>query len=183
MKNVVILHGYGETPKSFWLPYVKKELEERRYKVSVPKLPNANDPKLNEQLEYVLKNETFGEETVLIGHSSGCPLILAFLENISVKIKLAILVAGYARPLKLDPKGTKNIKENFDWIKIQKNCEKFVIINSYNDPWGADDKQGRAIFDHLKDESIMIVNAEGHMGSDRFNQPYEEFPFLLKLID
>lgn len=183
MKSVVILHGYGGNPKSVWFPYVKKELEERGYSVSVPKLPNTDDPKLDEQLEYILKNETFGDETVLIGHSSGCPLILAVLENISVKVKLAILVAGYVRPLKVDPKGTKNIKEKFDWEKIRNNCEKFIIINSYNDPWGADDKQGRVIFDHLKGKSIMIVNGEGHMGSEKFNQPYKEFPFLLKLID
>ena len=67
MNNVVILHGYGEIPDSFWFPYVKNGLEEKGYKVSIPNLPNTDNPKLDEQLKYVLSNETFGEENVLSG--------------------------------------------------------------------------------------------------------------------
>src|SRR3990167_4408055 len=54
MKNVVIFYGYSETPQSFWYPYVKKTLENKGYKVVIPKLPNTNDPKLDEQLEFSL---------------------------------------------------------------------------------------------------------------------------------
>lgn len=30
---------------------------------------------------------------------------------------------------------------------------------------------------------MLIINNEGHMGSDTFKQPYKEFPLLLKLIE
>jgi hypothetical protein len=36
------------------------------------------------------------------------------------------------------------------------------------------------MFEHLG--GTLIINNEGHMGSDSFHQPYKAFPFLLKLI-
>ena len=43
------------------------------------------------------------------------------------------------------------------------------------------DKQGRKMFDNLG--GTLITNNEGHMGSDSFNQPYKEFPFLLRMVE
>ncbi len=179
-KNITILHGYGETPDSFWYPYVKKQLESKGYTVFIPQLPHTDNPNLPEQLDFALQHIHFDTQTILIGHSSGCPLILAILENISPTIHQAIFVAGYATPLTVGRKNTKNIKEHFDWNTIKKHCEKFIFINAQNDPWGADDKQGKIMFDNLG--GILIINQEGHMGSDTFKQPYKEFPFLVSLL-
>ncbi len=181
MKQVIIFHGYGETPNHYWYPYLKKELEPKGYKVIIPALPNTNDPKLSEQLEFALNNLDFSEDTILIGHSSGVPLILAILEKIPTVIYKTICVAGYTTPLKVGEKDTKNIKESFDWDTIKKHCREFIFINSDNDPWGADDKQGKIMHKNLGGE--LVINHEGHMGSDTFKQSYKKFPHLLKLID
>lgn len=37
------------------------------------------------------------------------------------------------------------------------------------------------MLDHLGGMQI-IKHGEGHMGSDKFKQPYKEFPLLIKLI-
>lgn len=180
MKNVIILHGTGETDQSFWLPYIKEELSKKGYSVSIPNLPDSDSPTLKVQLPAALK-EHFDEDTILIGHSSGCPLILSVLENINVTIKQAILVSGFARPLepgKLEPM----VQEIYNWEKIRTNCKDFIYLNSDNDPWGCNDKEGRYLLDHTGGK-LIIMKGEGHMGSDSFNQPYKEFPFLLKLID
>lgn len=182
MSNVVILHGYAETPKSFWIPYVKGELDKKGYKVFVPQLPNTDNPKLEEQLLYVLENLTLDAETILIGHSSGASLILALLETAKVKVKQSILVAGYCLPLKIQAAETKNIKPEYDWEKIKNNCDDFIFLNSDNDPWGADDAQGRYMLDKIGQGKLVIMKGEGHMGSDSYNQPYKEFPFLVTLV-
>jgi len=79
------------------------------------------------------------------------------------------------------PNGPKTIlQDKYDWQKIKEHCQDFVFINSINDPWGCNDKQGRIMFDNLG--GTLVINQEGHMGSDTFHQPYKEFPLLIKLL-
>ncbi|HUD44430.1 MAG TPA: hypothetical protein VMR41_02725 [Patescibacteria group bacterium] len=56
MRNVIVLHGWGGIPQSFWFPYLKKELEHEKCSFCIPQLPNTDNPKLAEQSEFVLKN-------------------------------------------------------------------------------------------------------------------------------
>lgn len=182
MKNVVILHGTSETKDSFWFPWLTKELEKKNYAVSLPALPYADYPALKKWLPVALK-ENYTPETILIGHSAGCPLQLSILENINIRIKQAILVSGYARPKSDNPKPEPILQNTYNWEKIGDNVEDIIFINSDNDPWGCDDIEGRFMLDQLGKGKLIIMKGEGHMGSDKFKQPYKEFPFLLKLID
>lgn len=175
MTQVIILHGTGCNPELYWYPYIKNNLEEKGYNVLVPSLPNTDEANLNEWLPFVLENVNINEDTILIGHSSGSPLILSVLENINLKIKQAILVAGF-----LDT-DSNILQKSYNWDKIRSNVDDIIFINSDNDPWGCDDKQGRKMFDKLGG-TLIIRHGEGHMGSTSYNQPYKEFPFLLSLI-
>jgi predicted alpha/beta hydrolase family esterase len=131
----------------------------------------------------VALKETYTSETILIGHSAGCPLQLSVLENINVKIKQAILVAGFAKKLKGDKEKQKILQDSYDWQKIANNVDDLIFINSDNDPWTCDDTEGRYMLDQIGKGKLIVMKGEGHMGSDTFKQPYKEFPFLLKLID
>ena len=68
MKNAIILQGAGETQESFWLPYVKDNLEKLGYDVWLPQLPDNDNPNINKTLPFVLKNGKFTEDTVIIAH-------------------------------------------------------------------------------------------------------------------
>lgn len=176
MTNVLILHGTGSSPNEYWHPYLKNELTKKGYTVSVPSLPNSNESNLHDWLPYVLKNETINEHTILIGHSAGSPLILSILENINCTVKQVILVAGF-----IDTLESKILQTHYNWERIRSHCQEFIFINSNDDPWQCDDTQGRKMFDHLGG-TLIIRHNQGHMGSHTFNQPYQEFPFLLSLI-
>lgn len=178
MKNAIIFHGSGGHPSSFWFPFVKEKLEEKGYRVWAPQLPNPDGERLDEWLPFALENGNFDEETVLVGHSSGCPLILSILENLDHPIKKAILVSGFARPISDVPKPI--LQESYNWEKIRKKCNDFVFVNSDNDPWGCNDKQGEYMKENLGGK--VIVMHDGHMGSEQFNQPYKEFPLIVELI-
>ena len=180
MKNVVILHGTGETDQSYWFPYAKRELEKKGYSVSIPLLPNPEEPDIKECLPIALK-EIYTAETILIGHSSGCAVILSILENINVQVKQALLVSGYARPYGEKKEPLKILQDSYNWEKIKANVSDLVFINSDNDPWGCNDVEGRYMLDHIGGK-LIIMKGEEHMGSNTFNQPYKEFPFLLRLI-
>lgn len=179
MKNAIILHGTGTTSNDFWFPYLKKELEERGYNVWLPQLPNAEKPNIHDWLPFILKNGTFSKDTIIIGHSAGSQIILSILENINKKVKQIILVSGYAKLLPKDRKSKK--LNNPDWKRIKSHAQNFVFINSDNDPWGCNDKQGKIMFDNLG--GTLIVRHEGHMGSTTYKQPYKKFPLILKIIE
>jgi len=179
MKNAVIFHGTGGNPGVYWIPWLASELEKLGYKVTVPALPNPNGPDINETLPSVLNTLHFDEETVLVGHSSGSSLMLSILENIEPRIKKAILVAGFYKQLPSGHNGM--VQDSYNWDRIKSHANEFVFINSDNDPWGCDDQMGREMQQHLGGE--LVVMHDGHMGSDSFNQPYREFPLLLKLIE
>ena len=181
MKNAIILHGTKDLNTDFWFPYIREKLEEKGYEVWLPQLPNSEVPNLRDWLTFVLENGTFSEETILIGHSAGAQLILSILEKLEKPVKQAIVVSGFAKALRATPENEKNT-EDFNWKKIKGKALDLIFINSDNDPWTCDDKQGRIMLDYLGG-TLIIPSGEGHMGSNFYNQPYIEFPLLAKLID
>lgn len=180
MKNVIIYHGTGGTPDSFWFPYIKQHLETNGYTVDIPQLPGTDHPTLESWLPFALKHGIFTNETILIGHSAGCPLILSILENIDVQINQVILVAGFSQPLSAEPDPI--LQDAYDWQTIKSHVQDLIFINSDDDPWGCNDQAGRVMFDHLGG-TFINPHGQGHMGSDAYNQPYQQFPLLLKLIN
>ncbi len=179
MKNAIILHGTGDSPDLFWFPYIKEKLEEKGFEVWLPQLPNAKKPNLKDWITFVLENGKFSNETVLIGHSAGAQLILSILENSNIKIQKAILVSGYAKPLPKTENDQKN-QDDFNWEKIKGKADEFILINSYNDPWECTDTQGKIMADNLHGK--LIIMHDGHVGSQKYNQSYKEFPLLATLI-
>jgi len=177
MKNAIILHGTECKPEDFWYMWLKKELEDNGYRVELPYREDMNRVPIAEYLPHIMAEHTLDDETILIGHSSGVPLILSMLQATSQKIHKAVLVAGFSEPLP----GTHDVilQENYDWDMIKQHAREFIIINSDNDPWGCDDKQGRKLFDNLG--GTLVIRHDGHFGSNTMNQPYKEFPLLKTL--
>lgn len=181
MKNAILFHGYGDSPESFWLPYIRHELEARGYSVWAPQLPNT-DLNIKTLLPYILQNGKFTSETVIISHSLGGLLTLAVLEKLSTKIKQAILVASFIEAKGKLEQFKPMLRRQYNWQAIREHVADFIVVNSDNDPWGCDDIQGRILFERVGG-TYIVRHGEGHMGSVLYNQPYLEFPFLLKLID
>lgn len=180
MKNAIIFHGTGCTPNSYWIPNTKTFLEKNGYEVWVPALPDTNVPDLSKWLPVALEGH-YSEETIIIGHSAGGPLVLSVLENINVTIHKAILVAGYSQ-MKGDDDNPLILQTEYNWEKIKHNVKDIVFINSSDDPWGCNDKEGLRLFEKLGG-TLILREGEGHMGSDSFHQPYTHFPLLEKLLE
>jgi len=182
MKNAIIFHGTGCTPDSYWFPSIKKHLETLGYDVSAPQLPDQDNPTLANWLPVALGG-VFTEETVIIGHSAGGPLVLSVLENIKVQIHKAILVAGFARPLRGDNGKVQPILQSkYNWEKIKKSAKDIIYLNSDNDPWTIDHEEGLYMY-RKTGGTLIIREGEGHMGSDSFHQPYTKFLLLEKLLE
>jgi predicted alpha/beta hydrolase family esterase len=179
MKNAIILHAMEDGPENHWYPWLKAQLEKRGYTVWVPQLPDTNNPQLAKQLPFVLENGEFSEETIIVGHSAGASLALAVLESLQVKVKQAILVAGFS----FYPGGDGIVKPAYDWEKIKAHVGEFVVVTSDNDPYGHDEVRGRVMLEMLAmDGSVQVLlKGQGHMSASN-DLKYKEFPFLLRLI-
>jgi uncharacterized protein len=182
MKTAVLLHGTGgDGNEYFWFKDTKAFLEESGFAVWWPSLPNPDKPNLPDALAYIDEcMPELDEESVIIGHSSACALILSILEQRNAQIAKAVLVSGFYKDIG-DGLSPLMLQEAYDWQKIRANTSEMYLLNSDNDPWGCDDKQAYSAAQKLG-VPLIVMFGEGHMGSSSFNQPYREFPLLKKLL-
>lgn len=183
-KVAVLLHGTGGNDTDyFWFEDTKQFLESRGFTVWWPQLPNTEKPELEETLASVTAGmPKLDQNSVIIGHSSACPLILTLLEREDLKVKQVILVAGFYQSI--DDEGFSELmlqKIEYDWKKIRNSASEIVLINSDNDPWGCDDAQARPVAEKLG-AKFILAEGQGHMGSGTFNQPYRKHAIVNHLL-
>jgi len=183
MTNVLILHGTGATPNSNWFMWLKGRLIGRGYRVWLPQLPDADTPSAATYTKYLLSNKDFkfGDETVLVGHSSGAVEILNLLQHLPkmTHVKAAILVSAFKDDLEMDELSGL-FEEPFDFEKIKQRCGKFIFIHSDNDPY--------CPLDHAKylaretNGEVVVFEGQGHFNTE-LSSDYEQFPEIIQFID
>ncbi len=175
-RRAIIFHGTAGHPNVCWYRWLGSRLESKGFQVEIPHYPTLNVEPIATFLPKVLAAHTFDEHTVLIGHSGGAALLLALLEHIPSTVAMAILAAGYMTP----PNDSEEpvLQPAYDWDRIRQNVRDIYFVNSITDPYGCDDKQGRAMFEHLG--GTQIIRDEGHFGSHVKDHP--TFELLDRLI-
>jgi leucyl-tRNA synthetase len=160
----VILHGYKSGPKYCWFPWLKRELEKRGHQVIVPQLPNPFLPNVANQVEFVMKNIIFDENTVLIGHSLGTVVGLRILERLKNPIKKFVLVSGLMEPKFKDkerPEVSILVNWKFNFSKIKKNAGEIVILEDQKD-FLIDEQQGEKLQKNLGGNLIKFEAKKTH---------------------
>lgn len=178
MAKLILIHGHSGRGTSHWNPYTKEHFEKAGWEVFAPDMPNSDNPVLEEWLEHLEKTTSLTEDTVIVGHSLGCPFICSVLKRSDVQIKKAILVGGLYNK---ERKASAFLEEDYEWEKIKNNVKEIFFINSTNDPFGCDEAEADFAFSKLGGTKI-IMEGQGHFGSGKHNQVYKEFPLLIKLI-
>ncbi len=184
MKNALILHGTNGNSKTNWFDWLRVELEKKGRQVWVPDLPQADKPNIDRYNQFIFanKNWQFTEETILIGHSSGAVAILGLLQALpeNVKVDTCYLVGSFRNDL-----GWEALKElflkpfNFDLIK--KKARRFVFIHSDNDPY-CPLEHAEFLAKKLGGE-LIVKKGQQHFSIITYGEKYQQFPFLLKLIE
>ena len=163
------------------MPWLKRKLEGLSWQVFVPSFPTPEGQELSRWLEIFKEyEESLDKNTIMVGYSLGVAFILRILEKTKSPIKAAFFVAGFVGSLGnpvFDKINKTFLEAPFDWQKIRKNCEKFFVFHSDNDPY-VSLKQGGVIARNLGTNLILVKNA-GH-----FNEKagYKKFELLLEKI-
>lgn len=181
MPNAIIIHGTGGHPEKNWFPWLKKELEALGCKVYIPQFPTPQNQSLKNWFKIFAKYKKYlNQDSIMVGRSLGVAFILNLLESINHPIKAAFLIAGFARLLDnpdFDPLNQTFVDKKFAWTKIKKNCRKFYVLHSDNDPYVPLDR-GEEIAKNLG-VKLTLIKGAGHFNTD---SGYTKFEFLLEKI-
>ncbi|HLD85449.1 MAG TPA: alpha/beta hydrolase [archaeon] len=181
MINVFIIHGSYGNPEENWFPWMKRELENEGYFVAIPAFPTPEGQKLNMWLDKLKEYDNyFDENTILIGHSMGCALLLRKLELLKNPVKAVFLIGGFTKDLwngKYSSIIDTFFEQPFDWHHIRDNSKHFEVYQSDNDPL-VPVSMGKDIAKNLGVKLVKIKNA-GHFNAAA---GYTKFPRLLENV-
>lgn len=191
MKRAFIIHGWGGDSKGDWFVWLKKELEVKGFIVVAPDMPDTWHPKISEWVNKI--KELVGsvdKETYFVGHSIGCQAIMRYLEQLpqDAKIGGAIFVAGWFNLTDetWDDEGytpeiaNQWINTPIDFGKIKLHTNKFIVINSDDDPYVP--LSDTELFKNNLGAGIIMLKNKGHVaGEDGSTDLPEVLDELLKM--
>lgn len=185
-KRVFIVHGWGGSPnQKDWIPWLKKELENKGYLVKAPYMPNSGNPKIQTWIPYL--NQVVGDvnqNTLFVGHSIGCQAIIRYLESLPYNKKVggAIFVAGFFTLDYLETEGDKRIaapwlETPIDFGKVKLHSDKFIAIFSDNDPDVS--LSNKEKFEEKLGAKTIVEHQKGHFSEDA---GITQLPIALKSV-
>ncbi|MBI4158858.1 alpha/beta fold hydrolase [Candidatus Woesearchaeota archaeon] len=187
MKKIYLIHGWGGSPEEPMHKWIKKKLEDERFEVAVPEMPNTDEPKIDawiSKIESIVKNPD--KNVTLIGHSIGCQAILRYLETLNKEVvKKVILVAPWMcldeKTIEEEGEEVKEIARPWvetpiNWKKVKKHSDKFVCIFSDNDYYVPLSNQ--EMFKKELNAEIIIQHEKGHFTKE---DNVKELPIILEL--
>ena len=172
-KRVFIIHRWDGTPNSDWYPWIKKELENKDFKVEIPIMPNTSEPRIDSWITYLKKVVgKLDDKTYFIGHSIGCQTIMRFLEkeNYNDKIGQLVFVAGWFKLDNLENKEIEKIASPWinmpiDFDKVKQKISKLTVFLSDNEPYGFINENAK-IFKEKLSAKVIIEKNKGHFTED-----------------
>ncbi len=170
-KRVFIVHGWGDYPQKDWLPWLKERLEDVDFEVSIPAMPNPNEPTIDAWIRYLASEVgTPDQDTYFVGHSIGCQTILRYLETIDASIGGAVFVAGWFTLSDLETEeekiiGKPWIETPIDFAHVRRICSKMIAIFCDDDPVVPFEPNRAAYREHLN-PTFVIEHSKGHFTAD-----------------
>lgn len=188
-KTALILHGNGGNGQKNWYPWLRKELENRGYVVFTPDMPESDKPILEKWIDALTPLlPVINKETIIIGHSLGCPTAIQFVSQNKLQVKKLILVAPthpqmeWNEIYKTHDKKNAEQMEKFtkvavDWDLVQKSCQQIIGLFSDNDKYIP--KSTLDLYQHDLPGTYHLYKGKGHFNhSDKIF----ELPELLEMI-
>lgn len=179
--NVFIIHGTKATSQSNWFPWLKDELKKIGANVIVPAFPTPENQSLASWTAAFEKYlPELDENSIVIGHSLGPVFLLSVIAKLDHPIKAAFFVAPFLQSIGISEYDALNrtfVTAKFDWEKIKKNCRKFYVLFSDNDPYVPRPASG-AVARRLNVNPVIIPGGQ-HLNAEA---GYNKFDLLLKKI-
>jgi len=182
--KVIIIHGCPSdkekamdsekrTYDKHWIPWTRKQLEEKGIEVETPLMPEPWNADYNEWKKEFEKLD-INENSILIGHSCGGAFLVRWLGETGARIKKLILVA----PAKKLP-GMEKKKIKFYGFETNKDIKNNVgeIIIFVSDDESAGIRKSVKLYEKELDARVIELKEHGHYILEDMGT--EEFPELI----
>lgn len=170
MKRAFIVHGWDGAPDEGVFPWLKEQLEERRFEVHVPAMPDPLHPRIETWVPYLAgRVGSFDEETFFVGHSIGAQTVLRYLASLHEDSRVggAVFLAGWLNltDAAYEDEDDRDIgrpwrETPIDWERARHVVKRFVAIFSDDDPLvPLSDKE---LFRERLGAEIVVEHGKGH---------------------
>lgn len=181
--NYLLIHGSFGSPFSNWIPYLRKEIENRNLEVYTPDFPIGvgyqNYENWSNLMKVYVKSNIINENTIIFAHSIAPIFVCKFLVENKIKVKRLVFICGFNHYFGID-KDYDAVNESmyFDNLTDVKNyCDDIVCFYSDNDPYVKYEAEKE--FANAITENQIVISGGGHLNSE---SGYAEFPELLKYL-
>ncbi|OGE90068.1 MAG: hypothetical protein A3E29_03090 [Candidatus Doudnabacteria bacterium RIFCSPHIGHO2_12_FULL_48_16] len=166
-RNYVILHGWDSNSKDPKYAAIKKEIEKTGAVCALPDLPSTSKPTEAEQVEFVLKNIRFDENTILYGKSLGGVVAMKVLEKLKNPIAGLVLAGSFVGPdgLQGEYPFINSFRWEFDFEKIRRNAGFIKILSDLKDH-AVKPTQGKILHEKLGGELTETIAVKSHFGAE-----------------
>ncbi|OGF62831.1 hypothetical protein A2662_02910 [Candidatus Giovannonibacteria bacterium RIFCSPHIGHO2_01_FULL_45_33] len=169
-KKVFIIHGWDGSPQNCWFPWLKNELSKNGFDVTVPSMPDPENPKIEDWVRHL--STVAGKpdvNTYFVGHSIGCQTILRYIEGLKKPVGGVVCIAGFFRLLHLTTNEEKEIAKPWletpmNYEKIRLNANKITAVFSDNDP--DVDLGDKELFEKKLGAKTIVEHNMGHFDDD-----------------
>lgn len=175
--HAILVHGWEGWPENAWFPWLRKELEQRGYTTEALKLP---DPAVPDRAVWarMVRKAIRGPETILIGHSLGCPTILFALQDYEgPPLAGVVLVSGFGRDFRIPGLARWFNGASVDIPAVKAKAARWAVIHAKGDlvvPLA----EGEWLAKQL-DVPVIIPKQKGHLTSEEFTF---EVPEILSAV-
>lgn len=186
--NYLLLHGSFSNPFKNWIPWLKKEIEDRfsegeEQSAYTPDLPIGvgyqNYERWSKMLDVYVEAGILNENTIIFAHSIAPAFISKYLVENKIKVKRLVFVAGFNNYFGINEEYDEvNKSMYFDNLSDIKNyCNDIVCFYSDNDPY-VEYEVEKAFADTITENQVMISDG-GHLNAEA---GYTKFEELLKYL-
>jgi uncharacterized protein len=163
-----IIHGWGGKPDEHWLAWLKEKMEERGFEVTVPSMPDTDEPVIDRWVKHL--SHVVGEpdeQTYFVGHSMGCQTIMRYLETIPDKrVGGCVFIAGWFILKNLEDEEEEQIAapwvhDDIDFPKVLNTTKNFIVLNSSDDDYDAVN-ENKKLFEQKLGARVTVLKNMGH---------------------
>lgn len=180
-KQLYIIHGYSATPEEHWFPWLKKQFENKGWNASVLRMPDSENPKVNEWIETLNKNvKELNENTYFVAHSLGTITLLKYLTQYEELPEFGgfVLVSGFDRKIPKYEVLHPFVEGKTDYKKINSKAKKRFVVASENDTI-VPIELSREVAEKLNTE-LYILKKAGHFLA---REGITELPLVEELLE